>query len=281
MDDILDVKLIKLYPQVKAELSPHKAVLASSLSFLISLISGLLGIGGGEFRLPVLILLLGLPVTVSATANLIVGLLTVFIAFVKRLMLGVFDEGALGLIVTMSVGSIFGACAGATITGKVGDRRLRLAVGAFLIAIGLKFLHGALVREVPQGLALGHRLDVVFAALFGALIGVVSGAIGVAAGELRIPTFVYFFGISIKLAGTASLAVSIPTVAAGAFAHKRIGHLDRRAAHAALVMGLPALAGAYAGASLVPGAADPLLKALLGAVLLLSAAKIVKFKRVV
>ena len=46
----------------------------------------------------------------------------------------------------------------------------------------------------------------------GAGIGVVAALMGVAGGELLIPTIVLLYGLDIKLAGSLSLAVSLPTM---------------------------------------------------------------------
>ena len=46
----------------------------------------------------------------------------------------------------------------------------------------------------------------------GLAIALVSSLLGVAGGELIIPSFVFPFGAPIKVAGTASLLVSLPTV---------------------------------------------------------------------
>ena len=51
--------------------------------------------------------------------------------------------------------------------------------------------------------------------LFGLAIGVVSSLLGVAGGEVIIPTLVFAYGADIKTAGTASLLISLPTVAVG------------------------------------------------------------------
>ena len=46
----------------------------------------------------------------------------------------------------------------------------------------------------------------------GSLIGIVAALMRVAGGELLIPTIVLLYGIDIKLAGSLSLAVSLPTM---------------------------------------------------------------------
>lgn len=45
----------------------------------------------------------------------------------------------------------------------------------------------------------------------GFLIGIVAAFLGVAGGELWIPTLVLLFAVDIKLAGSLSLVVSLPT----------------------------------------------------------------------
>lgn len=255
----------------------RKLIIASFFGLLIGLIAGLLGVGGGEFRLPVLICLLGFPVAIAAAANLVIGILTVTVGLTKRLMLGVFDTGAMGLIVTMSIGSIFGAYWGASITSKVKGKYLKYAAGVLLLVLGLKMLHGALVPEPTGGLVAGYSIEMLaFGAVLGLLIGIVCGSLGVAGGELRIPPLMYLFGQSIKMAGTTSLAVSIPAVVTGALKHRRMGHVNRDVIYTCIAMGIPSVIGAYVGASLVLVAGETFLKLLLGVVLLLATVRIIK-----
>ena len=82
----------------------------------------------------------------------------------------------------------------------------------------------------------------------GFAIGVVAALLGVAGGELLIPTLILLFGADIKLAGSLSLAVSLPTMLVGFARYSRdrsfavLGHnralragdgrgLDRRQLH--------------------------------------------------
>ena len=46
-------------------------------------------------------------------------------------------------------------------------------------------------------------------------IGTLAALLGVAGGELLIPTFVLMFGVDIRLAGSLSLLVSLPTMVTG------------------------------------------------------------------
>lgn len=255
----------------------RKLFIASLFGLLIGFVAGLLGVGGGEFRLPVLICLLGFPVAIAAAANLVIGILTVTVGLTTRLLTGVFDPGTIGLIVAMSIGSIFGAYWGAALTGKVKEKYLKYAVGVLLTVLGLKMIHGALVLEPAGGLVAGYSIEMLaFGAVLGLLIGIVCGSLGVAGGELRIPPLIYLFGQSIKMAGTTSLAVSIPAVATGALKHKKMGHVSRDVIYTCIAMGVPSVIGAYVGATLVLVAGETFLKMLLGVVLLLATVRIIK-----
>ena len=55
-------------------------------------------------------------------------------------------------------------------------------------------------------------MQIVAGVVAGFGIGVVAALLGVAGGELLIPTLVLLFGADIKLAGSLSLAVSLPTM---------------------------------------------------------------------
>src|SRR5262249_31670113 len=106
------------------------------------------------------------------------------------------------------------------------------------------------------------------AAVVGLLIAAASGALGVAGGEMRIPALMYLFALPVKVAGTVSLIASIPTVAAGAAAYRRLGHLPNRVAILSVLMGVGSLLGVLVGASLLPYVDKHTLKALLGVILL-------------
>jgi uncharacterized protein len=85
--------------------------------------------------------------------------------------------------------------------------------------------------------------------LFGLGIGLVSSLLGVAGGELIIPTLVFAFGAGIKAAGTASLLVSLPTVAVGVLRHRGLGAFEEGQDITKIVapMGVGSVVGAVVG----------------------------------
>ena len=64
-------------------------------------------------------------------------------------------------------------------------------------------------------------LQVLAGVVAGFAIGVVASLLGVAGGELLIPTLILLFGVDLKLAGSLSLAVSLPTLVAGFTRYRR------------------------------------------------------------
>ncbi|MCY7399401.1 MAG: sulfite exporter TauE/SafE family protein [Nocardioides sp.] len=69
--------------------------------------------------------------------------------------------------------------------------------------------------------------QVIAGVIAGAGIGVVAALMGVAGGELLIPTIVLLYGIDIKVAGSLSLAVSLPTMLMAFARYSRVRHWHR------------------------------------------------------
>jgi uncharacterized membrane protein YfcA len=110
----------------------------------------------------------------------------------------------------------------------------------------------------------------VFAGVVGGVaIGLVAALLGVAGGELLIPTLVLLFGCDIKLAGSLSLAVSLPTMLMG------FARYSRDSSFAVLGRNKPFVFVMAAGSiGLVPNA---MLLPLLAIILLISAIKVRRY----
>ena len=80
-----------------------------------------------------------------------------------------------------------------------------------MIAVILLFGH----ETAATGNLLAGTYQMIAGVIAGFGIGVVASLMGVAGGELLIPTFVLLFGADIKPAGSLSLVVSLPTMLVG------------------------------------------------------------------
>ena len=212
--------------------------------------AGFIGVGGGEFRIPVLVEFLQLPLKLAGGVNLVVGLFTVTLGVFRRWGQVPLPRDDLMLVGIMSVVSLFGASLGVGGRERMPIRPLKIVVCGYLLIVGLwmlyeSFAHGEHVLLEPTGIARWS-----LAGVFAFAIAVVSGLLGVAGGEMRIPVPLYMFGVPIVEAGTLSLAVSIPTVAAGVFIDRRLGGTPNSVIRLGVVMGIASAFGVLVGAGI-------------------------------
>ncbi|MEM1563613.1 MAG: sulfite exporter TauE/SafE family protein [Candidatus Bathyarchaeia archaeon] len=263
-------------PIKEFQLSAIKILMALVFGLLLGAAAGLIGVGGGEFRTPILLYVIGLPTITAIAVNLLVGLLTVVVSFLTRFRLGLINGHSINLALIMSATSIVGAYLGALLTGKIPEKPLKKALAIFLIAVGLKIgLEPFVELPFTFTLTLGAWEEAFLAASVGLAIGIISGTLGVAGGEFRIPALIYIFGLSTRAAGTTSLLVSIPTVASGFLKHHDMGHIDKKAALIAAAMGVGSIIGAFIGASYAGIVREDDLKVLLGIILVLATVRMI------
>ena len=245
----------------------------------IGLLGGLIGLGGAEFRLPVLVGAFRYPARRAVALNLAISLVTVVSALLIRggtLSLAPLF-GLLPVIAAMIVGAVSAAYAGTALVHRVSERALERFILVFLVVIGSALIVEAFLPQDAPGLLPDSTPVRLFAAVvFGLAIGLVSSLLGVAGGELIIPTLVFAFGAGIKAAGTASLLISLPTVAVGVLRHRGLGAYAEREDVTGTVapMGAGSVVGAVAGGLLVGVVPAPALKLLLGVILIVSAVRI-------
>jgi uncharacterized membrane protein YfcA len=84
-----------------------------------------------------------------------------------------------------------------------------IAILLLCIAVVLVLGHNT---EPASGALLAGPPQMVAGDAAGFVIGIVAALLGVAGGELLIPTLVLLFGVDIKRAGSLSLSVSLPTM---------------------------------------------------------------------
>lgn len=233
--------------ETEAPSTVFDVTVSSLCGFIIGYLAGLVGIGGGEYRAPVLVYVLRLGMKVAVACNLLIGLIVVSVSFARRLDSS-FTSDLLLLSVIMVPFSVLGSYFGAKLTQYLNETLLKRALGVLLlVAAGKVFLDSfsftAKVFEFSP-------LALVATAVSGLGIGLISGLLGVAGGEFRIPALMFIFGLPIKLAGTVNLLISIPTVLSGFIKHHRLGHTNKRAIYIAVLMSLFSVAGALAGAAL-------------------------------
>jgi uncharacterized protein len=241
-------------------------------------LAGLVGLGGGEFRLPVLMHVVGFGAKAAVPLNLMVSLVTLAFAFVVR-------SGSISLtslephwheIVGLTLGGVISAIYGATFVRAVSSERLVKAIAILLGALGLLILVEVVypfhyTAVMPESAA----IHVAAGFLIGIAIGLVSSMLGVAGGELLIPAMMFVFGADIRTAGTASIVVSVWVVSSGLFRYWRLNAIPtgQGAQRITMAMAAGSILGALLGGLAVAYAPVTALKAVLGCILLAAAAK--------
>jgi uncharacterized protein len=263
-------------PKPEVRRSPVAALLYGAP---IGLLGGLIGLGGAEFRLPVLAGVFGYAARRAVALNLAISLITVVSALLIR-------GGTLSLapllallpvVFAMIFGAVTAAYVGTALVHRVSEQLLERIILVFLVVIGTALIVEAfLPQDVPGLLPASPLVRLAAAVLFGLCIGLVSSLLGVAGGELIIPTLVFAFGVGIKTAGTASLLISLPTVAVGVLRHRRLGSFTDRSDLTQTVapMGIGSVIGAVAGGLFVGVVSAAVLKFVLGVILIVSAVRI-------
>ena len=254
----------------------HNAVAALSAGASIGTLGGLIGLGGAEFRLPLLIGLFGFGALEAVMLNKALSLVVVATALPFRAAVVPFSQLAAHwyVISTLLSGSIIGAWCGAGWATRLQSATLYKVIAVLLVSIAgvLLFGHGS----HSQPLTLNGWALTCIGVVAGGVIGVVAALLGVAGGELLIPTIVILFGADLKLAGSLSLAVSLPTMIASftRYSQDQSFQVIRRQRRFIAIMAAGSIVGSYLGGKLLGVIPSSVLLPLLAAILLVSALKV-------
>lgn len=263
---------------------PPWSWLAFGAAIPIATLGGLIGLGGAEFRLPVLAGPLGYPAKQAVPLNLSVSLITVATSLLirGRTLSYVPLEPYLPAIAALIAGAVVAAYGGAMLARRVSADQLERAILVLLLAIGTALiLEGFLPQALPALLPMSAGWHIAAGLLFGLAIGLVSSLLGVAGGEIIIPTLIFAYGVDVKTAGTASLLISLPTILTGLLRYARQGAFADRQPLATTVapMGIGSIIGALIGGLLVGFVPASTLKIFLGIILIYSAYRIFGHRR--
>jgi uncharacterized membrane protein YfcA len=243
---------------------------------VIGTLGGLIGLGGAEFRLPLLIGVFRFGALEAVILNKAMSLVVVATALPFRAGTVPFADiaGSWPILLNLLAGSLLGAWVGAGWATRLKSETLYKVLAILMVGIAAVLLFGhdvtgsgppmTGVAQMAAGVALG----------FG--IGVVASLMGVAGGELLIPTLVLVFGADIKLAGSLSLAVSLPTMLVGfaRYSQDRSFAVLGRNRSFLLVMAAGSIVGTFIGGLLLGIVPGSILIPSLAIILVLSAVKV-------
>jgi uncharacterized membrane protein YfcA len=226
---------------------------------VVGSLGGLIGLGGAEFRLPLLIGTFRFAPLEAVILNKAMSLVVVASSLPFRAMVVPFTDvvAQWPVIANLLAGSLLGAWLGASWAARLKSEALHRLIAVLLVAIAAVMLLGH--GPSPTGATPPGGICLAVAGVIAGLgIGAVASLLGVAGGELLIPTLVLLFGADIKLAGSLSLVVSLPTMIVGFARYSRDRSFAVLGANRmfVLVMAAGSIGGAFVGSQLlgmVPG----------------------------
>ncbi|MFI6744484.1 sulfite exporter TauE/SafE family protein [Nonomuraea sp. NPDC050451] len=244
----------------------------------VGVLGGMIGLGGAEFRLPLLISLFGLAALSAVIVNKAMSLIVVLTALPARLAAVPLAE--LGehwtIAANLLAGSLLGAWAGASWAIRMRTATLYKVLAALMVLMAAALV---LTQTTAVGtLALPGPVQAIAGVAAGFGIGVVAAIMGVAGGELLIPTIVLLYSVDIKTAGSLSLVVSLPTMLVAFARYSRDGSFAVLGTNLRFVAVMVAgsLTGALLGGLMLGVIPDLVLIPTLAIVLLISAFKMAR-----
>jgi uncharacterized membrane protein YfcA len=242
----------------------------------VGLLGGLVGLGGAEFRLPLLLTVFGFAALAAVIVNKAMSLVVVAVAIPARLGTVPLSEIADGwtAVVNLLAGSLLGAWLGASWATRMASATLYRVLSMLLVLIAVVFAAERL-GTIPK-VNISDPVQLVAGLVAGFGVGMVAALLGVAGGELLIPTFVLLYGVDTKLAGSLSLLVSLPTMVVAFFRYSRDQAFAVLSENKPFVVSMAAgsVAGSVVGGLLLGVVSEAVLVPLLALLLVYSAAKV-------
>src|SRR2546430_17721762 len=158
------------------------------------------------------------------------------------------------------------------VTGWIWTPALTGPLAGILVATGLRLI---LFEVRAAGALTFGPLQIGLGLLLGFGLGIVSGLLGVAGGEYRIPVFVLLFGVPTVFAGTLSSLASIPLQFMGFWKHRNLGHTGAATFRLGAPMGVSSVVGVALGVLVLGRATQALVTQVPGLAMILAAVRIV------
>lgn len=243
---------------------------------IIGTLGGLIGLGGAEFRLPLLIGVFRFGALEAVILNKAMSLVVVATALPFRAGTVPFADIASNwpIVLNLLAGSLLGAWVGAGWATRLKSEMLYKVLAILMVGIAAVLLLGHDLNASASPMAGATRMAAGIVLGFG--IGIVASLMGVAGGELLIPTLVLLFGADIELAGSLSLAVSLPTVLVGfaRYSQDQSFSVLRKNRPFLLAMAAGSIFGTFIGGMLLGIVPDGVLIPALAIILVFSAIKV-------
>jgi uncharacterized membrane protein YfcA len=121
----------------------HHLPIGIGASFLAGNVAGLLGIGGGIIKVPIMSVVMGMPLRAAiGTSNFMIGVTAAISAMIY------YQRGFLDptVVIPTALGVLVGAPLGTLISGKVRSTRLKQIFQGLLLIFAIQMLYQAVMR---------------------------------------------------------------------------------------------------------------------------------------
>jgi len=216
-------------------------------SFVAGYIGSALGLVLGTLRLPLIVVASGSPLAGAGT-NIAISAAAAASGGLRHAREGRVDWR---VVAWMAPPSIVGAVVGAIFADDVSERALYALIAAVLVWSGIDLALRP-IEPKPR-----ERLRLSPAAVYGFVIGVIGGGIGVILGTLRVPALVRSVGLDVRRAAGTNLVVGFCLGVAGFATHAAKLDVDWAILAAGLAGAIP---GAWLGARLTGLASEHALR---------------------
>lgn len=255
-----------------------KRLTALCTGAIVGVFGGIIGLGGAEFRIPVLKDIFKIKTSSLVKINLLISLITLLVSMSGRVIAGkkidVFSN--ITVILLMILGSILGAYIGTKMVNLIKENLLEIIVGIILLFIGGILLSETFFSFESNRIVIGLEVEILLTLGIGVIIGIVSSMLGVAGGELIIPALVLIFGINIKDAGSLSILISIPTVITGLIRYRKSKVYTAEIVKDIVTpMGIGSAIGAMIGGVLIVVVSTGIIKIFLSSILFITSLRLI------
>jgi len=255
--------------------SPEITLLGGVLLVIIGLVAGMLGgiigTGGCSVMLPILHFWMGYPAPIAIGTTLFAVIFTALSGGWGHLVKGNLDKkavlwlGGFGIIGVLLGSWLFGL-----LTAQIALLSLILGVAFLLPAIRMAYegLKGGKLAQEGTSIP-GSRPGM---GVFGFVIGILTGIVGVGGGYALVPGLIYLFGAPVYITMGTSLATMIPLAIVGGGIKLAQGFV---AIGAGLLLATGAIVGAQVGATYIKRFKPTTLKLIFGVYFLYVALKFI------
>jgi uncharacterized membrane protein YfcA len=212
------------------------------VGFVVGVMIGLTGVGGGVLLLPVLIYGLGYPAIIAVGSDALFNFFTKIPAGLLHLSKGTVRRK---VVVALAAGSVPGSMCGVallthirTLYGNGVNEFIKVAVGILLIAIPSLLLFQKRIEE-----SVAHRPPTMKSFMGMTVIGLVAGFLvgmtSVGSGSIIMMLLLLFYSFSPKVNVGTDVVHAVVLTGVTSFLHFRLGNVDPRLVGALLIGSIP------------------------------------------